>query len=108
MSVLDKHLTHVTRGKAAEPVGTDRPPSPGRLSEKEIAANYKRLRHPVFATTDAQGRTTFVHDPGVIRDGILANTRTDKGEGVVSADAKEQPASVGPSRDASGKFTKAE
>src|SRR3982074_1351355 len=77
MGVLDKHLVNATfkdapkSDESAHPLLT--------LDEAAKKENLRRLRFPVFVTEHEDGTRSFVHDPGVIRDGLISSTAADRG-----------------------------
>lgn len=109
MSALDKHLTHATYSKPPEPIETT--PSLPVLDEAARKDNLRRLKYPVFVTEHEDGTRSFVHDPGVIRDGLISSTAADRGaheaipRGSDGSGAGTKP-STGPIRDEHGRFAK--
>jgi hypothetical protein len=89
------------------------------LANKNIPRDTKRrLLYGVIEQPDGEGKTKFVHDPG-IREGRLSSLSVDRGRGHVSetllraeqADSGSPNSEVesmrpGPARDALGRFSR--
>jgi hypothetical protein len=85
------------------------------LSKLDIPADtLRRLRYGTFESTDALGRTSFKHDPG-IREGRISSVSVDRGHGHISetilraeqaadATAPSEPEPTAQPRDEAGRF----
>jgi hypothetical protein len=106
-------MSRMTVSKAPEPVEVDRTPV---IDEKTRADNYRRAQAPALVQVNADGTRTWTHDIVKHGDGMRDSLGVDRGRGTTeSIDMlnKEGAGKVdgllgksGPSRDASGKFTK--
>jgi hypothetical protein len=98
------HPTRGTHGSCHRP----REHCCGEAAKKD---NLRRLKYPVFVTEHEDGTRSFVHDPGVIRDGLISSSAADRGaqapipRGADGYGAEARP-SPGPTRDAQGRFAK--
>jgi hypothetical protein len=115
MSTLDMTnmtISHAAAAGETEPV--DRRP---KLTEEQIADNYRRAKSPALVHVNADGTRSWKHDIVKHGDGITALLSTDRGEGSTGSIAmlrKEGDLQVegllpreanAPKREASGRFS---
>jgi hypothetical protein len=108
-NALSKRSTFGNAAEAVEP--PDRTPV---IPASVVRDNLRRVRTgAAFVTLNADGTRTYIHDPGVIRDGLISSVSVDRGTGSKNSITLLRDEATAPqekpeqARDAAGKYTKA-